>query len=141
MYLVQALRPTTMCGCGGPDGKRGGAATAAGALHQGRAASAVAAAAGAAALALDDTLFIPDRELLLMLHSCAAHSRAAGVPTPTAAPKLRRLELRRVQLGRKGVLAMVQALLAGGAPELRGLVLGTRKSSNQPDLYLNANPF
>jgi hypothetical protein len=143
MYLVQTLQPTTMCGCGGPDSKRGGAANAAGALHHGRAASAVAAAAGAAAppaLALDDTLFIPDRELLLMLHSCAAHSHDACVPMPTAAPKLRRLELRRVQLGRKGVLAMVQALLAGGAPELRGLVLGTRKSSSQPDLYLYQIP-
>lgn len=137
MCLVQALRPTPMCGCGGPDSKRGGVATAAGALHHGRVASAVAAAAGAAAppaLALDDTLFIPDRELLLLmvLPSCTAHSQAACVPTLNAAPKLRRLELRRVQLGRSAVLAMVQALCAGGAPELQNLVLGTRKSSSQP---------
>jgi hypothetical protein len=77
------------------------AATAAGALY-------VAAAAPAAVTAIPET-------------ECAA---SASSPS---APSLRRLELRRVKLGRCAVQALAQALLAGVAPKLESLVLGTRE--------------
>lgn len=115
MCLVEALRPSACIGSSSKRGATTAAATAAGALHH--------AAAGAAAPPALDTLFIPDGELL---HACGA-GRGHHADGPASATKLRRLELRRVQLGRSAVRALVQALLAGGAPELRSLVLGTRE--------------
>lgn len=86
------------------------------AATRGGASKAAAGAAGAAATAAGG--LIPETE--------SSSAALSGLPLPPPL-KLRTLELRRVEMGRDAVHALGQALLAGGAPRLLLLVLGTRK--------------